>query len=195
MSFHTASTQSGRTKSGNITFQFAPCAADSSSMRKVLLGIAAFVIVALVALFKINSGPELSVRISAPNSILVGETFALVLHLSNPHSEPVTLDSVEIDNAVFATFEVISVTPEPSKPSQSFGPESFGWEYWTFQRVFEPATTEQSNSNSAPIWWAAMRLSCVSVISTDNAPRRTSRFWSHRPPSDRPPRRNSFERF
>ena len=111
-------------------------------MRKVLLGIAAFVIVALVSLFKINSGPELSVQISAPSSILVGETFTLVLHLSNPHSEPVTLDSVEIDTAVFVTFKVISVTPEPSKPSQSFGPESFGWEYWTFQRVFEPATTE-----------------------------------------------------
>ena len=111
-------------------------------MGKVLLGIAVgvvFVIVALVAFVTFFSGPELSVRISTPNSTLVGETFTIVLYLSNPHSEPVTLDSVDIDNAALATFEVISVTPEPSEPSPF---AIFGQQSWTFQRVLEPATAE-----------------------------------------------------
>ena len=111
-------------------------------MGKVLLGIAVgvvFAVAILVALVTLLSGPELSVRISTPNSILVGETFTIVLHLSNPHSEPVTLDSVDIDNAAFATFEVISVTPEPSELSPI---TIIGRHSWTFQRVLEPATTE-----------------------------------------------------
>ncbi len=111
-------------------------------MGKVLLGIAAGVALAFAAMFAFViffTRPQLSVRISTPDSVLVGETFSIVLHLSNPHGEPVTLDSVDIDNAVFATFEVISITPEPSEASPI---TIMGQKSWAFQRILDPATTE-----------------------------------------------------
>jgi hypothetical protein len=111
-------------------------------LQKILIGITLGMILAisiLVAFVTLYSGPELSVRISAPESVPIREPFRVSLHLTNPHSEAVIFDSVDIDDSVFETFEVVSVTPEATEDSPVGG---FGQQTWFFERTIQPAGEE-----------------------------------------------------
>ena len=96
-------------------------------MRKVLIALAALgalVPVALIALFvflEAYAGPELSVEMSVPDVVSAGKPFRVQFHLSNPHDEAVTLDSIDVDNSVFENFRVDSITIVPTDTIDSFG--------------------------------------------------------------------------
>jgi len=107
---------------------------------KILLGIAvgiAAAVLAAVAFETVFTGPELSVRVSAPTSAFVGEPFKVVLLLSNPHSEVVTLDSVDIDDEALQELRVVAVVPEASPESPVGG---FGYQTWYFEDAMPPAS-------------------------------------------------------
>lgn len=53
-------------------------------------------------------------ELSAPAEVRAGDTLELVVTVSNPHAESVTLDSIDIDNPFLEGFQVVSVVPEPS---------------------------------------------------------------------------------
>jgi len=113
----------------------------SSTGRRVLVGVAG-AIVAVVAFFTyalLYNGPELSLRVAAPESVPAGQSFQIELYLTNPHPEAIELDSIDIDEAVFETFEVTSVTPEPTDESPL---SVLGRRSWEFDRVVHPGGSE-----------------------------------------------------
>jgi len=107
---------------------------------KILLGIAvgiALTVLAATAFFTLVTGPELSVRVSAPTSALVGKPFKVVLLVSNPHNEAVTLHSVDIDDEALEELRVVAVVPEASQDSPVGG---FGYQTWYFEEEMPPAS-------------------------------------------------------
>lgn len=107
-------------------------------MRGVLIGIVvgvALVIIGIVAFVTLYAGPELSVQASAPEAVHSGQPFRVRLQVFNPHDEAVTLDSIDIDNSVFDTFDVVSVTPTPISGSPF---SIIGQQAWSFFRDLEP---------------------------------------------------------
>jgi hypothetical protein len=72
------------------------------------------VVIALLALLGLGSGPELSVQFAAPDSVGVARPFEVRLTASNPHPEAVTLDSIDIDSSVFRAFRIVEVSPPPA---------------------------------------------------------------------------------
>ena len=112
-------------------------------MRRFLIGLAAggaLLLVAGITFVTVFSGPELSVQISAADVIFAGKPFRVQLLISNPHDEAVTLDHIDIDDSVFDTFRVISVTKDPDWRDTRF--DMIGKESWWFVTVMQPAQRE-----------------------------------------------------
>jgi hypothetical protein len=111
-------------------------------VRRILIAVAggaALTFVLMLAYGVFYSGPELSLVVVTPEAAVAGEPFQVELRLTNPHTEPVTLDSVEIDEEFFQRFELRSVSPDPSDDSPT---SMFGHRSWAFGHVVEPAATE-----------------------------------------------------
>jgi len=107
-------------------------------MRGLFIGIGvgiAAVVACIAALVTFYSGPELSLQASAPEAAHSGQPFKVRLQLSNPHDESVTLDSIDVDDSVFDTFEVLSVEPTPTSDSPI---SIFGQTSWSFYLDFDP---------------------------------------------------------
>ena len=60
------------------------------------------------------SSPPPVVTLESPDTIALGEEFDLVLVAKNTTLEPIQMDSIDIDNAFLAGFEVVSVSPQPT---------------------------------------------------------------------------------
>jgi hypothetical protein len=113
-----------------------------SMLARVVVGIAAGIVVTFlgfVAYGLLYTGPQLSLRVNAPESVAAGEPFQIELQLTNPHPEAITLDSVDIDESVFEIFEVTSVTPAPSEESPL---SVLGQRSWVFDRIVHPGGSE-----------------------------------------------------
>jgi hypothetical protein len=102
-------------------------------MRSLLIGIA-LVVAGVIAMQALWSGPKLSVQASAPEAVYSGQAFRVRLRVLNPHDEAVTLDSINIDNSAFDTFEVLSAMPPPEDSPYSM----FGHSLWSFYRELKP---------------------------------------------------------
>jgi hypothetical protein len=85
------------------------------------------------------TSPSLDVGLEIPTSAEPGGSFAMNVVAFNPHSEVATLDNVDIPNAFFESFEVVSVTPTPSEGSPVGG---FGTQTWFFDLEVPPTTTK-----------------------------------------------------
>ncbi|NLX60454.1 MAG: hypothetical protein GXY74_15365 [Phycisphaerae bacterium] len=57
--------------------------------------------------------PLLEAAIDVPQSVRVGEDIRVIVRMTNSHAEPVTLDSVDVDNGLLRGFQVIRVEPRP----------------------------------------------------------------------------------
>ena len=93
-------------------------------MKKVILGCLAVVALQIAGgavlfwyLF-LRETALLEAQLTVPNEVRVGETTELTVETSNPHSGPVILDSIDIDDAFLRGFQVLSVAPEPTGTEQ-----------------------------------------------------------------------------
>ena len=80
--------------------------------------------------------PTLDVRLRCPESVVVGESFDLVLEASNLDSESIRLDSIDVDLDFLSGFELVSITP-PAEDSMDF----FGQRSWSFTESVAPGET------------------------------------------------------
>ncbi len=55
--------------------------------------------------------PRLEARLAAPPTVVSGEPFDLAVVAVNPNRGPVTLDSIDIDDAFLEGFQVLGVDP------------------------------------------------------------------------------------
>ena len=85
------------------------------------------------------TNPSLDVGVEIPASAELGGPFSLNIIALNPHSELATLDNVDIPNAFFESFEVVSVKPTPSEDSPIGG---FGTQTWYFEIEIPPTATK-----------------------------------------------------
>ena len=85
------------------------------------------------------TSPLLAVTWEIPASAKLGGSFSMDIVAFNPHSELATLDNVDIPDAFFELFEVVSVTPTPSEDSPVGG---FGTKTWYFDLEIPSSTTE-----------------------------------------------------
>jgi hypothetical protein len=88
-------------------------------VKRVLIGCLALLALLAVAgvagvLWILREGPQLASRVEVPAQVAAGESFTLSLVVSNPHPDPVTLDSVDVDESLLAGFQVLAVEPEPT---------------------------------------------------------------------------------
>jgi hypothetical protein len=85
------------------------------------------------------TSPMLDVGVEIPTSAELGGSFAMNIVTFNPHAKLITLDNVDIPNAFFESFEVISVTPSPT-----WGPPvgGLGTKTWYFDLEVPPTTTK-----------------------------------------------------
>ena len=81
--------------------------------------------------------PDVTVEI--PTSAKLDGSFSINIVAFNPHSELTTLDNIDIPDAFFESFEVVSVTPTPSEDSPVGG---FGTKTWDFDLEIPSAATE-----------------------------------------------------
>lgn len=109
-------------------------------MKKVLvgcLGVALLLVVLVVAglwwLFR--ASPELEATLTLPFEAQVETPVALVITARNPHAKPVTLDSIDIDDAFLAGFQIISIEPEPGDTTELPFLEQRSW---AFKKVVPP---------------------------------------------------------
>jgi hypothetical protein len=89
-------------------------------MKKGLPGCFAVIILAFGLLVVLGgyfrymlTQPLLAASLSLPNDVEQGETIPLIVTVENPYKETVTLDSIDIDDALLAGFQVISIDPKP----------------------------------------------------------------------------------
>jgi hypothetical protein len=65
----------------------------------------------------LNKSPALTATVSIPLEVELGVPFTMTVTASNPHEVPATLDSVDIDEAFLAGFQVLSVEPRATNTS------------------------------------------------------------------------------
>lgn len=87
--------------------------------KKVILGcLGATAIIAVavavgVWLWLFRELPVLDATLSIEPEVELGSTVTMVINATNSHDKAVTLDSVDIDDAFLAGFQVVGVNPEP----------------------------------------------------------------------------------
>ncbi|TLD72005.1 hypothetical protein FEM03_04580 [Phragmitibacter flavus] len=107
--------------------------------KKGLVGCAAvsavFVILGIVGIwyFLLREEPTLMVTMNAPNEVEMNGVVDLVITATNPHPEPVVLDSVDINNDFLKGFQVVNVQPTPSDSMSVFVLKS-----WSFGSELQP---------------------------------------------------------
>jgi hypothetical protein len=90
-------------------------------MKKYVIGCvaAAVIVVAIVAvaicLLEITRDlPLLDASLSLPSEVQLDSTLTMVVTTTNTHSEPVILDSIDMDDSFLAGLQVLSIDPEPT---------------------------------------------------------------------------------
>ncbi len=79
----------------------------------------------LVAFGVFFTGPALDVGASSPDSVSVGENFALTILVENPHKEQVELDNIDFPDRFFEVFEIQAINPDIGSPTGGFGTKTW----------------------------------------------------------------------
>ncbi len=110
-------------------------------MKKFIAGFFTGCVVTILGVLAVAywwTSPMLDVSVKIPTSAELGNPFSMSIAAFNPHSESVVLDNVDIPNAFFESFDVISVDPMPPDDSPL---EGFGTRTWYFNLEVPPTTT------------------------------------------------------
>ena len=86
----------------------------------------------------VRTEPLLDATLDAPKQVAVGEEVRWVIRCSNPHDEPVTLDSIDVDAELLEGIQVLDIEPLPERRGDIPFTED---ESWTFSRTAEPGET------------------------------------------------------
>ena len=113
-------------------------------MKKFIIGcICVTVTVAAIAAFGIwywliRETPTLGAALSVPMEVQTGATFTLTITTTNSHNQPVTLDSIDIDDSFLAGFQVVTIVPEPGDTSHL---QLLNQRSWVFDKAVAPGGT------------------------------------------------------
>jgi hypothetical protein len=104
-------------------------------MKKVLIGclgagvLFLVVVVGTVGYWLLHEAPMLDAKLSVPSEVALDSTATLVVTVTNPHEEDVTLDSIDIADSFLAGFQVVSVEPEPNDTMSVPFMEQRSWDF------------------------------------------------------------------
>ncbi len=107
------------------------------------LGVLSTIVVGIAAIIAFGmffTGPMVIVSVQAPDIAEVGISFPVVLEISNPHSENVALDNIDVPDRNFEIFEIISITPGPIEGSPVGG---FGTQTYYMELELKPGASER----------------------------------------------------
>ncbi|MGI9455310.1 MAG: hypothetical protein ACR2NU_02045 [Aeoliella sp.] len=79
-------------------------------------GLAVVIVCAIGIAWLLVEKPKLDAKLTCPRSVIVGETFDLVLETRNRHSDSIILDSIDVDTGFLSGFKIVSITPQPMEP-------------------------------------------------------------------------------
>jgi hypothetical protein len=107
----------------------------SGTVAKVCLGcLGAAVVLTLTAAFGLwflffRDRPNLDATLTVDPAVELDAITAMVVTATNGHSRPVTLDSIDVDDAFLAGFQVVSVDPRPRETSHIPLIKQRSWEF------------------------------------------------------------------
>jgi hypothetical protein len=122
-------------------------------MRKVAIGclaVAGFFVLgcAALVLVSLRELPKLDAEISAPAVATLDQPITLVVTAANNTGKDVTLDSIDIDNAFLAGFQVMEVAPEAEDSSDI---PLLDQRTWQFNRRLGPGEQLDVTFNLRPV--------------------------------------------
>lgn len=108
-------------------------------MKKIIIGCTAtFIVVVFIMalgawLFLFRELPMLEASLTLSSEAALNTTIPLVITATNPHSKPVTLDSIDFEDIFLEGFQVVQITPEAADTLHIFG-----YRCWIFSQQVEP---------------------------------------------------------
>lgn len=78
-------------------------------------------------------GPAFEVALKAPATVEAGKLFTLVVEVRNPHDTALTLDRVDMADALAGSLQLVSVQPMPQRMTRARGAHS-----WSFGEKVAP---------------------------------------------------------
>lgn len=94
---------------------------------------------------------DFSVEIESPDQVDVGEEFSLVVNVSNPSEDKLTLGSIDIYDTLLDGFQVLEVSPKPSDRDSIFEFSSFYFSE-ALQSQESVAITFKLKGSKAGVW-------------------------------------------
>jgi hypothetical protein len=112
-------------------------------MKKILVGclaVALLLVVLVVAgvWWMLRTTPALEATLTLPLEAQLEAPVDMVVTATNPHAKPVTLDSIDIDDAFLAGFQVVRIEPEPEDTTEL---PVLDQRSWAFNKVVPPGGT------------------------------------------------------
>ncbi|MHC4248606.1 MAG: hypothetical protein ACYS9X_05700 [Planctomycetota bacterium] len=110
--------------------------------------LAAVVGVVLIWFCLFRELPKLDAKLSLPSEATLESTMTMVVTANNPHQEPVTLDSIDIDDSFLAGFQVVSIDPEPTDTASV---PIVDQRSWTFGKAIPPGESHSVTFHLRPV--------------------------------------------
>jgi hypothetical protein len=123
-------------------------------MKRILvgcLGVAAVgIVVAGVAFWYlfVRELPTLEAELKVPLEAELNADIAMTITVTNPHPAAVTLDSIDVDNALLAGFQVIAIEP---RPLDTIRVPFVDQRSWSFDRAIPPGESLTVNFTLKPV--------------------------------------------
>jgi hypothetical protein len=97
--------------------------------------LAAVIAVVGIGFWLLRELPAPDADLSLPLEAELNSTISMVVTVSNPHDEVVTLDSIDIDESFLEGFQIISIDP---KPTDTNNVPFIGQRSWSFGKQLPP---------------------------------------------------------
>lgn len=83
--------------------------------------------IAIAYFYFFGAPPPFQVKVDAPPSASVDDSFEIAIHATNPSADEMVLDSIDIYSSLLEGFDLISVTPTPSSQKKIINFQSFSF--------------------------------------------------------------------
>jgi hypothetical protein len=106
-------------------------------MKKIILGCLGVVVLVIVVgagliwFWLFRELPMLDASLSLPNEAALDSTVTMVITATNTHETPITLDSIDIDDAFLSGFQVISIQPASTDTTHVPIANQRSWDFGT----------------------------------------------------------------
>ena len=96
----------------------------------------------------VHEAPQLDATLDVPSEVTVGVPFDLRVKMTNSHTRPVTLDSIDIDEAFLEGFQVQRVTPAARSTSRV---PLLNQRTWAFDHPVAPGASHEVVFSLRPV--------------------------------------------